>query len=168
MKKKFGWTAWGICGCIFAVIGAIFVPIGWFVPQIPNVRISGNGGVEFFRAMFCGMVGLFLVLGLCFLLVDVRRRARLRRAYDMGNYVEAKILGMKELKHIDVNNRHPNVIECAWTGTDGVEHIYRSRALFREAWPLKSDTVPVYIDRDDERIGFVDIDAVLEEIKIHR
>ena len=163
MKKKFGWSAWGICGSIFAVVGGIFALVGWFVPQIPNVRISGDGGAPFFRAVFCGMGGLFLVLGLCFVLVDVRRRARLRRAYDMGNYVEAKILGMKELKNIDVNGRHPNVIECAWTDAAGTEHIYRSRALFREAWPLKSDTVPVYIDRDDENIGFVDIDAVIGE-----
>ena len=163
MKKKFGWSAWGICGSIFAVVGGIFALVGWFVPQIPNVRISGDGGAPFFRAVFCGMGGLFLVLGLCFVLVDVRRRARLRRAYDMGNYVEAKILGMKELKNIDVNSRHPNVIECAWTDAAGVEHIYRSRALFREAWPLKSDTVPVYVDRDDAGIGFVDIDAVIGE-----
>ena len=163
MKKKFGWSVWGICGSIFAVIGGIFVPVGWFVPQIPNVTIRGDGGLPVFRGMFCGIGGLFLVMGLCFLLVDVRRRARLRRAYDMGNYVEAKILGMKEMKNIDVNGRHPNVIECAWTDAAGTEHIYCSRALFREAWPLKSDTVPVYIDRDDENIGFVDIDAVIGE-----
>jgi len=32
---------------------------------------------------------------------------------------------------------------------------------------LKSDTVPVYIDRYNENIGFVDIDAVLPERRIH-
>ena len=32
---------------------------------------------------------------------------------------------------------------------------------------LKSATVPVYIDRMNENIGFVDVDAVLPEIRIH-
>ena len=32
---------------------------------------------------------------------------------------------------------------------------------------LKAEKVPVYIDRYNENIGFVDIDAVLPEIRIH-
>ena len=167
-KKKYGWSAWGLCGLIFASIGAIFVPVGWFVPQIPGVVIRGDGGLPVFRGMFCGMGGLFLVLGLCFIAVDIRRRNQQRRAYEMGNCVEAEILGLKEYSSINVNGRHPNVIECAYTDASGVVHVYRSRALYTNFWPmLQSKTVPVYIDRDNENIGFVDIDAVLPEIRVH-
>ena len=60
------------------------------------------------------------------------------------------------------------MVEAAWTGPDGVVHVYRSRYLKSNVTKLlKSDTVPVYIDRYNENIGFVDIDAVLPEIRIH-
>ena len=43
-----------------------------------------------------------------------------------------------------------------------------SRYLFTDVTKLlTAKTVPVYIDREDEDIGFVDIDAVLPEIRIH-
>ena len=60
------------------------------------------------------------------------------------------------------------LIEAAWTDPNGVVHVYRSRYLKTDVTKLlKSDTVPVYIDRYNENIGFVDIDAVLPEIRIH-
>ena len=33
---------------------------------------------------------------------------------------------------------------------------------------LTSDEVPVYVDRSDYRIAFVDVDAILPEISVHR
>ena len=169
MKKKFGWTGAGLCGLIFASIGAIFLPVGWVVSRIPASQWEGEGGPELFRYVFCGIGALFLVIGLGLVLVDVRRRYLLRRAYNMGNCVEAEILGMETNRHMDVNGRNPSVVECAYTDASGVVHIYRSRYLYMNVRPLlKAKTVPVYIDRDNENIGFVDIDAVLPEIKIHR
>ena len=165
-KKNFGWTAWTLCGIIFASIGAIFVPLGWFISKEPSMW--ENGGQELFRAIFCGIGGLFIVLGVAFVMVDLRRRYLLRRAYNMGNFVEAEILRSRPETSVSLNGTHPNVIECAYTDAAGVVHIYRSRFLYTDVWPLlKSKTVPVYIDRDNENFGFVDIDAVLPEIKIH-
>ena len=47
-------------------------------------------------------------------------------------------------------------------------HVYRSRYLYTDVTKLLKDKkIPVYIDRYDENIGFVDIDAVLPEIRIH-
>ena len=59
-------------------------------------------------------------------------------------------------------------IEAVRSDPNGVVHVYRSRYLKTDVTKLlKSDTVPVYIDRYNENIGFVDIDAVLPEIRIH-
>ena len=56
-------------------------------------------------------------------------------------------------------------IEAVRSDPNGVVHVFRSRYLKTDvAKLLKSDTIPVYIDRYNESIGFVDIDAVLPEI----
>ena len=165
-KKKYGWTAWGILGFVFMPMGLIFLPIGlglWFSkaghdPEDPLV----------FLAVFGGIGTIFLLLGLAFLFVDLRRRARMRRAYESGNCVEAKILDVVTQRNVSTTYGQPRMVQAAWTDPNGVVHVYHSRYLNTDVTKLlQSDTVPVYIDRYNENIGFVDIDAVLPEIRIH-
>ena len=153
-KKKYGWTALGIVGFIFAPIGLLFTVLGAVIGRSPSVAWQGPE--------------LFLLLGLLFLFLEFRRRRLLRRAYEGGNRVDAKILTVAEQRNVNVNGRSPRVVECAWTAPSGVVHVYRSRYLYTDVTKLlETETVPVYIDRDDENIGFVDIDAVLPEIRVH-
>ena len=71
-------------------------------------------------------------------------------------------------KNVNTVSGVPRMLECAYTDPSGVVHVYRSRYLYTDISKLlKSDTVPVYIDRYNEDIGFVDVDAVLPEIRIH-
>ena len=109
-----------------------------------------------------------LVSGIFFLAHELLRRHRLRRAFDDGIRVDAKILGLVPETRVTVNHVHPWVLECAYTDTSGVVHIYRSRYLYTDVSEfLTSDTVPVYIDRVNEKTAFVDVDAVLPEIRKH-
>ena len=186
-KKKMGWTAFGLIGSIFAPIGLLFVVLGVALGRNPNVGWRTPNDSVIFTAVFCGVGGIFLVLDLAFLALDLRRRYLLRRAYESGNRVEAKILGVVETRsenmfsgrtsvaqaeasrkdQIAFSGR-PRVLEAAWTDANGAVHIYRSRYLRSNVEKLlKSNTVPVYIDRYNENIGFVDIDAVLPEIRVH-
>ena len=168
MRKKMGWTAKGIIGMIFAPMGFLFLMIGALVWQSKSAAWKHLDDPVVFISVFGGIGGLFLLLGLAFLLADVRRRHLLQRAYNGGNCVEAVITGVSTQKNVSINGGHPRVLECAWTGPDGVVHIYRSRYLYTDVTKLlKSDTVPVYIDRWNENVGFVDVDAVLPEIRIH-
>lgn len=168
MRKKMGWTVFGILGFIFTPMGLLFVTLGLTLWQSKSVAWKHPDDPVVFISVFGGVGGLFLILGLVFLAVDLRRRYLLRRAYDSGNCVNAKILGVNEQKNVNMVNGHPRVLECAWTDDSGVVHIYRSRYLYINVEKLlKSDTVPVYIDRYNENVGFVDIDAVLPEIRIH-
>lgn len=168
MRKKMGWTVYGIIGFIFAPIGFLFLMIGLLVGQSGTAHWKGNGDPEMFIAVFCGIGGLFLLLGLGFLFVDVRRRYLQRRAYEGGNCVDAQILGVVTQRNVNMTYVQPKMIEAAWTDPNGIVHVYRSRYLKTDVMKLlKSDTVPVYIDRYNESIGFVDIDAVLPEIRIH-
>ena len=168
MRKKMGWTVFGILGFIFTPMGLLFVTLGLTLWQSKSVAWKHPDDPVVFISVFGGVGGLFLILGLVFLAVDLRRRYLLQRAYDSGNCVNAKILGVNEQKNVNMVNGHPRVLECAWTDDSGVVHIYRSRYLYINVEKLlKSDTVPVYIDRYNENVGFVDIDAVLPEIRIH-
>ncbi len=167
-RKKYGWTALGIIGFIFTPIGLFFTVLGGVVGKLLSAAWENTDDSVIFVAVFCGVGGLFLLLGLIFLYTDLRRRHLLRRAYESGNRVDAKIIGFSEISSVNSMNGHPNVVECAYTDTCGVVHIYRSRYLnINIAKLLQSDTVPVYIDRENENVGFVDIDAILPEIRIH-
>ena len=185
-KKKMGWTAFGLIGSIFAPIGLLFVSLGAGLGLISNIRWRTPDEQMVFTALFCGIGGVFLVLGLIFLAIDLRRRYLLRRAYVSGNCVEAEILGVVEPRGENVFSgrtpvaqaeasrneqiafSRPRVLEAAWTDANGVVHIYRSRYLRTNVEKLlKSKTVPVYIDRYNENIGFVDVDAALPEIRVH-
>ena len=112
----------------------------------------------------------FLLTGLALLAADLRRRAKMRRAYEGGYYVTAKISGVKTQYNVNMNGRNPMMVECHYTDPDtGIAHIWYSRYLYTDVSDLlTSDEVPVYIDRMDDSVGFVDIDAVLPEIRVHR
>ncbi len=168
MRKKMGWTVWGILGFIFTPIGLLNILIGAAVWQSKSVSWQHPDDPIVFISVFGGVGGLFLLLGLIFLMIDIRRRYLLRRAYNGGNCVDAEIIGINIQKNVNMVNGNPRIIECAYTDPSGVVHVYRSRYLYTDVTKLlKSETVPVYIDRDNENIGFVDIDAVLPEIRIH-
>ena len=155
MRIKTGWTVKGILGLAFTGMGLLFTALGWIIGTAPNITWEGNGGV-------------ILLTGLALLALDLRRRHLLQRAYNEGNRVDAEILGIRAQENAQVNGVNPRVLECAYTDDAGVVHVYRSRYLNVDITKLlKSETVPVYIDRYDERIGYVDVDAVLPEIRIH-
>jgi hypothetical protein len=61
------------------------------------------------------------------------------------------------------------VVEVHYTDPDtGTVHVFYSRYLYINAKRLlTSYEVPVYMDREDKRVGFVDIDAVLPKIEVH-
>ena len=168
MRKKMGWTAKGIVGWTLLPIGLIFVPIALVFWQSGAIPWEHPDDPIVFLATFGGLGGMFLLLGLILLGADIRRRYLLRRAYYGGYCVNAEIIGITEQRNVNLSNGHPRVVECAYTDDSGVVHVYRSRYLFTDVTKmLQSATVPVYIDRDHDKVGFVDIDAVLPEIRIH-
>ncbi len=166
--KKYGWTVKGILGMIFSPMGLLFLTLGvclWHFkagedPQDPLI----------FLCVFGGIGAVFLLTGLGLLLAELYRRAQLRRAYEGGYYVMAKIAGVTAQNQVRVNGSSPLMLECHYRDPDtGVVHVYYSRYLYVDVTDmLQSDQVPVYIDRMNDRVGFVDVDAVLPKIEIHR
>ncbi|MBR4539522.1 MAG: hypothetical protein IKO52_11865 [Clostridia bacterium] len=166
-RKKYGWTVKGILGLVFSPMGLLFLILGisfWYYKAGSNPEDP-----QIFLYVFGGMGAAFFLVGLSLLLADVRRRALQRRAYEGGYYVMAKIAGVHAQKNVNMNGMNPVVVECHYQDpSSGVVHIYRSRYLYMHVdGLLQSDQVPVYIDRMNEDVGFVDIDAVLPAIKVH-
>ena len=164
-RKKYGWTAKGIIAFIFIPMGLIFLPLGLL---LWHYRAGNEPDV--FLYSFGGIGAVFLLTGLILLLADLHRRALLRRAYEGGNCVMAKIAGTETRNDVNINGRCPVVVEAHYTDpATGVAHVWFSRYLYINVGDLlQSDEVPVYIDRMNGDIGFVDVDAVLPQIRVHR
>lgn len=166
MRKKMGWTVNGIIGLIFTPLGLLFVILGAVLGTSKSMAWKDPEDPAVFLAVFGGVGGLFLLAGLVLLGLDLRRRALLRRAYNGGNRVEAEIIGVSTQNNVNMSGNHPRVVECAWTDGSGVVHVYRSRYLYTDVSKLlTSKTVPVYVDRFNENVGFVDIDEVLPVLR---
>ena len=146
MKKRYGWTVWGIVGFVFVPVSVVFIPVGFLV----NAAEPGATG-QAILYIFCMIGTVFLLLGLGFLGHDLRRRHLMRRAYLGGNAVTAKVTGSRIVKNVNINGEHPVILDCEVQG-----NVYHSRYLYRNI-PEPGTEVTVYIDRIDDRVGFVDI-----------
>lgn len=163
--KRYGWTEKGIIGLIFAPLGLVFLAVGLLFNahvRAPDERLA-------FLFSFAGVGGVFLTVGLILLGMELWRQAKQRAAYEGGYYVMGQVAGCRVNTRVNVNGTHPMVVEVHWTDPDtGTVHVFYSRYLYVNAEALLTgDTVPVYLDREDKRIGFVDIDAVLPRIEVH-
>lgn len=167
MKKKWGWNDSGIVGCVFTPIGLFFTVLGFLIGTSPDVKWDDPKGAEIFKWVMGGLGLVFLITGLVLLYLGIRHRNQLRQAYEYGNKVEAKIMGVKT----ELMSKSSTVIrrlECSYTDDNGVVHVFRSRYLPTDvSGMLKTDTVPLYLNRDNPNIGYVDVDAILPEIRVH-
>ena len=164
--KKYGWTEKGIIGFIFAPLGLIFLIVGAVVTHFdavaPDERLA-------FLISFVGVGAVFFLVGLVLLSLELRRRRRQRSAFEGGQYVMGKVVGFNTITRVNMGWTHPVVVEVHYTDADtGTVHVYYSRYLYVNVADLMMDVeVPVYLDRDSG-VGFVDIDAVLPRIEVHR
>jgi len=166
-RKKLGWTEKGIVGWIFMPIGLFFLFLGillWYYRAG-----SRPGDSVIFLSVFGGIGFFFALIGFGLLWLDLRRRAGMRRAIDGGNYVMAKVTGVREKTNINFNGTHPWVVECqVQDASGGTVHVYYSRHLrINPSEFVSGREVPVYISRDNPDDAYVDIDAILPEIVVH-
>ena len=166
-QKKFGWTAKGIVGLIFAPLGLFFLVLGVVLWQCRAGHQPEDP--DTFLYVFGGEGLLFLAVGGGLLYADVKNRRIMRRAYEDGHCVMAQIAGVQVRTNVNTAKGHPRVVECHYTDPDtGVTHILFSRYLnFDPTGMFTSMEVPVYVDRETDKPVFVDIDAVLPPTEVH-
>ena len=165
-KVKVGLNAVGIVGIVFTIIGAIFLVLG-IVMGIGLRSEMGVGSIAFLFA-FGGMGLLFFTLGLVFLITLGNQKKNAKRLLENGNYVIAEIFDISQNYNVSVNNKHPFIVSCKYEAMDGVVHIFKSRYLYFNPEPLlKNNVVRVYVDNDNFKKYYVDIDEVLPTIVEH-
>ncbi len=180
--KKFGLETRGFTGGILMAVGGMLTLLGLAV--VIADQVYGTFGLEgaaliIFPLLFIGG-GLGLVFaGVHMFLKDKKRVDGLREAYENNRCVMADIVDVRaqtsttktsDNMFTGVRYREYYLVECRYKdpGT-GTTHIYYSRSLYFDPTELiTAKQVPVYIDRDDEKNFFVDIDQALAPMEIHQ
>lgn len=158
-KAKRGLTALLIASGVFIVIGIVYILVGSFMDA---QYIEGNPIV--FKSIFCGLGVILLIIGVICLSLEISKRIQYNRMINSGQYIMAEITEITLNHAVRVNHRHPYVVICRYQDMYGNIHTFRSRTLnFDPATLLRDQMVRVYVEGDNFKHYYVDIDGVLSE-----
>ena len=80
----------------------------------------------------------------------------------------AEIAETKINYNVRINGKSPYVVECQYWDMAGNAHIFKSRCLYFNPEPLFKDRmVRVYVEGDNYKNYYVDIDEVLPRVIRH-
>lgn len=162
-KAKRGLTVFILESIIFSFVGIIFILVGGIIPA-ENIE----GDARAFRAIFCGLGAVLLIAGVLCLCLEIRTRVRNNRLINSGQYIMAEISEITMNYAVRVNSRHPYIIICRYQDRYGNIHTFRSRNLYFDPAPLlKDQMVKVYVDGENFKYYYVDIDEVLPKVIRH-
>ena len=163
-KSKTGLSALLIVGSIFTILGAVFLATGVII----YYALKEEEGAILFLLIFGGIGLLFFVLGVIFLIVELKKKLRNDKLLGAGNYVMAEVLEVTLNYNVAVNRRHPYIVRCRYQDMYGNVHIFKSRDLFFNPTDLLKDRmVKVYVDGENYKHYYVDIDEVLPNVIEH-
>lgn len=121
-----------------------------------------------FTYVFLGIGIVMTVIGTVLLFIRGKRIYGRKRLIEEGYCVKAQITEICLNRTIQYNNKNPYYILCRYTDETGTVHEYRSDAiLINPEGLLLSDSVLVYLDRDNPKRYYVDIDQVIKKIVVH-
>ncbi len=161
-KAKIGIDVLLILGIVFTGFGLFFI-LGAVFPFALNIEET-----VIFKLTFGGVGLIFFALGLVFLAIKVRQKQRNNRLLQSGNYIMAEIAETKINYNVMINGRFPYVVECQYRDMAGNIHIFRSRYLYFNPEALFQDRmVKVYVEGDNYKHYYVDIDGVLPRVIRH-
>lgn len=166
MKKKIMDSTIGM----FLLIGIIFVLVGGSFTGVGIATFFWNAGPNmiFFQLIFGGIGLPLFIIGIICLLYSIKRRNRINSLISSGKYIMAEVATVNRCDNVKLNGYHPYVVTCQYQDASGNIHMFRSRYLRINPEPfLKDQMVRVYLDAEDYRYYYVDIDEVLPNIIEH-
>ena len=168
-KAKMGLSAMMIVAVTFTILGVTFLPIG-IIAGMGLMQVDGDFII--FVLMFTGLGSIFFVLGVVFLIIEIKKRNRCNRLLAEGYYIYAEVLDVNQNFNIQYGNHgHPYVVKCGYTDENGTLHIFKSRNLTK--FPgnnLIGQQVRIYLDRNDYnnyKNYYMDIDEILPNVVEH-
>lgn len=165
-KIKLGIDPIGIIGAIFTTIGFCFLLVGIIITVL---LFDSDTGIFIFTAVFCGIGGLFFVLGLVFLIRALRKRAQEKQLIANGIKILAQVTGVTINYSITINGRNPYVVEARYTDPiTGIVHIFHSRSIYYDPYEyVNGRLVEVFCVPDNYDRYYMDVDAILPQVEMH-
>lgn len=109
---------------------------------------------------------VFGIVGACFLIHFHRKKAIRERLVANGYRETATVAAIEQNPFVRVNRRHPWHVICH-IQRDGVVHEYRSDGYYHLPCVNVGDPIPVYLDRQNEKNYFVDVDSIMPVVIRH-
>lgn len=127
-------------------------------PDNPGDIRTGTGTVMF-PIIFLAMGGVFLLLGILFLVFGAKKKARKKQLLAEGRVLQAVVENIDLNTSYRVNGRHPYVIYCTYTDeSNGTIYRFKSDNIWNNPeilFPIGS-SIRVYVDRNDFSRYYVD------------
>ena len=161
-KARSGQSALLIIGTVYAALGGTFVILGAALAAL--LRDDGWA----IGLIFGGIGGIFLILGIVFLVVEICKKKRSDALLASGRYIIGEVVDIAADINVKINRRHPYYIIVQYIDPHGVRHIFRSPSLriFRDP-ELLGKKVKVYVENDNFRHYYVDVDEILPKYVEH-
>lgn len=132
-----------------------------------NPNKIGMKSLDLLFLILPGIGLIFLVIGGTGILIKINRRNLEKRLKENGELIYADYVETIINTSYRVNGRYPYKIICEWTNpVDSEEYMFKSRNI----WSNPEDIIeeknikqfPVYIDKNNKKKYFVDIDILTE------
>lgn len=133
----------------------------YYRPENPwQVRYLDDNGWLLILFLFMGTV--FAGMGAAFLIVKRRQKRKIRRLLATGDVIEAEITDIRADVNQSMNGRHPVIVSCRYTASDGRIYLFRSGSFWYESYEIDPKRkVRVYVDRNNPSSYYVDVDSAL-------
>lgn len=134
----------------------------YYNPQNPLEIKSKSGGVMFF-ILFLAMGIVFVAISLGFYSYMRCSKRKMQWLKQHGECLQAEIIDIDTNGSISVNGSHPLIVTCRLRMPDGSEQIFKNTQVWRRKYELpESGTVPVYVDKNNPKRYYVDVDTVIQ------
>lgn len=152
-----------ILGIVFSSIAAVevIVVIVVIALKIADFRIEPVIALPFALQSV-----VFGCIGACFLVYDHRKKRKRERLLSNGYYEIATIVGIEQNPYVRVNRHHPYHVICH-IERDGMLNEYHSEGFYRHPGVNIGDPVPVYLDRQNEKNYYVDVESIAPAVIRH-
>lgn len=151
-------SALGIMGLVFSLMGIVFMISGtavWSLSGDPDAKIVGPVHLQ--------IGGVFLILGVIFIVIVGVRRRKAKNLVESGRYIWGEIAALEADIKIQINHRRPYyaVVRCVTTYGDRTSFCTYSTMALRGREDLIGGKVKVYVADDTYRNYYVDISSLL-------
>ena len=157
MKQK---NPYRILGIVFSSIAAVEL-----IAVLVMLALRVNDFL-LFALPFALQCLIFGGIGIGFLVYDHRKRINRERLVSNGYYEVATIVGVEQNPYVRVNRHHPYHVVCH-IERGGVIHEYRSEGFYHHPGVNVGDPVPVYLDRQNDKNYYVDVESIAPAVIRH-